>query len=134
VTDALPDLAAMGRALVVIRRPLADIAAEVCERRGNVRPFEIFGRDRTHRVSHARQEVIWHARRLGYSTHMIGRRFPRPENVEGGLDHSTVLYAEVRHEGRLRAQTMQAVRDGDQEAAASYRDYLERRRPEVVGL
>jgi hypothetical protein len=134
VTYALPDLAAMGRALVVIRRPIADIAAEVCERRGNVWPFEIFGRSRQDRVVHARHEVIWNATRLGYTLHMIGRRFPRPENIEGCMDHSSVHFAAQRHGLRLRKQTMETVQQADRDAAESYRAYLTRRRPEEAGL
>lgn len=127
MTHALPDLRAEGRALVVVRRTLAEIADEVCDRCGDVRPHEVFGACRERRVVLARQEVIWTARRLGYTLHMIGRRFPRPGNLEGCMDHSSVHSAERRHRKLIRAATMATVTRDNAEAAAGYREYVARR-------
>lgn len=129
-TGTMVDSAFNPRLLPVVwRRPISDIAAEVAERRGNVTAAEILGPSRAYRVAHARHEVVWLARELGYTLHMIGRRFPRPENPSGYVDHTTVLAAERAHLRRRREETMVVVVRGNDEAAMAYRDYLRKVAP-----
>ena len=69
-------------------RAVADVSLE----RG-VSVKLIRGRRRFHYIAHARQEVIWRLRRLGYGFPEIGRSM--------GLDHTTCLFACRRHELRV---------------------------------
>lgn len=124
--SAIPfdELKARGMAVVIVRKTLAEIAVDVCRRRGDVEAWEIFGRGQSQRVVGARDEVIGIAGGLGYTLHMIGRRFPRPENREGHMDHSSVHGAKRRYAKRVRIETMAAIRQSDIESAMAYRDYL----------
>lgn len=124
-TGPLVDFAFHPRLLPVVqRRPIMDIAIDVAIRRGNVQPFEIFRDDRHLRIVRARQEVMWEARQLGYTFPMIARRFLRPNNPSGHMDHTSVMWAVDRHESRVREATVARIRKADAEAAMGYRDYL----------
>lgn len=118
------DLKARGTAIVIVRKTLAEIAADVCRRRGDVEAWEIFGRGRSKRIVDARDEVIGIAWGLNYTLHMIGKRFPRPENVEGCMDHSSVHGAKERYAEVMRLAKMAQVQRTNEENALAYRDYL----------
>ena len=107
-----PHLAAISndrtRALVVVRPSIRGLAHDVARRRGNVTAEEIFSTARDYRVAHARQEVMWEARRVGWSFPMIGRRFPSLSK-RGHLDHTTVIHGFRRHEDRRREALLDRV-------------------------
>ena len=73
---------------------IRNICAAMCAKHG-VTMAEILGRSHEHRISHARQEVMWLASMAGKSTGEIGRFF--------GRDHTTVMHGIRAHQRRMGA-------------------------------
>lgn len=102
---------------VLVKPSIKSIARDVARRRGDVTVEEIFSTARTHRIAHARQEVMWEGRKVGLSFPMIGRRFPGV-GKSGHMDHSTAIWGVERHEERRRAALIAEVQADNLAAAA----------------
>lgn len=78
--------------------------ADALSRRPNVTREEIFSKAREHRVSHARQEVMWLLREARFADGARRYSLPAIAAAVGVEDHTTVLHGVRAHAKRIAAQ------------------------------
>lgn len=88
----------------VAREALNFAVADTLSRRPNVTREEIFSKAREHRVSHARQEVMWLLRQACWADGAPRYSLPAIAAALGIEDHTTVLHGVRQHAKRLAAQ------------------------------